>query len=157
MSPRSNLKYPGGLKQYIRDRVIITEATGCWIWQKAVDGMGFPKCRVKKAYWGVNRLAYTLWVGEIPEGKTVRQSCLNKLCCNPEHLLIAGIGRLEGLDFVPLKDRTECKNGHPWPKFLTMRKKGEKAYPFCLKCSSEYQNARNARLRLHEQMFRMVA
>lgn len=159
MSPRSNTEYPGGLKQYIRDRVIVREETGCWIWQKAVDGSGFPKCRVKKAYWGVNRLAYTLWVGEIPAGKAVRQECLNKLCCNPEHLLIANVGKVPGLDYPALEDRTQCHAGHPWPEFLAMRadskNPGEKK-PACKECDRLGHHRRKAAARLRDDLFRMV-
>lgn len=120
MSPRNNLDYPGGLKQYIRERIAVERGTGCWIWLKTISGTGFPKARVNRIEWSVNRLAYVLWHGPIPEGKAVRQDCLNRLCCRPEHLIIANRGKVPGLD-VTTKDRFACKHGHKWPEHMVLR------------------------------------
>lgn len=118
MSPKNNLDYPGGLKKYIVDRVELDPVTGCWIWQKSLDGAGFPKARVDRTYWGVNRLAYVLWIGDVPAMKAVRQECRNRACVNPKHLILANPGRVVGLDPTVSAERTECVNGHPWPEFL---------------------------------------
>lgn len=132
----NNTMYPGGLKQYIRDRVLIDPETKCWIWQRGVDGSGFPKARVQYVYWGVNRLAYTLWIGPIPEGTTVRQRCLEKLCCNPGHLTIRSNGQVYEFLTARAEDRDQCIHGHPWPRYRVMRfsKRDGRDIATCLEC-----------------------
>ena len=34
------------------------------------------------------RYAYEIWVGPIPDGKSVLHRCDNPACCNPAHLFI---------------------------------------------------------------------
>lgn len=63
--------------------------TGCLEWQPKSRSMGYGLVRTK---WYHNerthRVAYELTFGPIPEGMMVRHSCHNRLCCNPEHLLL---------------------------------------------------------------------
>lgn len=57
----------------------------CWIWQGAAGTEGF-------AYAGresVQRRAYRLLVGAIPEGLRVERTCRGRLCVNPRHLRLA--------------------------------------------------------------------
>lgn len=93
-------------KAYIVDRVTITD--GCWIWTKAVCGGGHPKARVNAKSTSVRRLAYTLFVGPIPEGMLVNASCENKLCLNPEHLVCSAKA------FHRPASKTPCPKGHPY-------------------------------------------
>lgn len=67
----------------------------CWWWLGAIAqpkqlcygtvwGADRPGSPPRKA--GAHRMAYTYWVGEIPQGMTVDHICFNTLCCNPAHL-----------------------------------------------------------------------
>ena len=59
---------------------------GCWLWTGAVATRGggafFHEKRTQRAH----RVAYLLWIGEVPQDCVVTQTCKNILCVNPEHL-----------------------------------------------------------------------
>jgi hypothetical protein len=33
-----------------------------------------------------HRIAYMIYKGDVPEGLTIDHLCMNRLCCNPDHL-----------------------------------------------------------------------
>lgn len=73
-------------KAYILDRIKVNEQTGCWEWQKSIRQEtgygqvgGYPHT--------AHRLSYMLWKGDVSD-LLVRHQCHNKVCCNPDHLLL---------------------------------------------------------------------
>jgi HNH endonuclease len=64
----------------------------CWLWTASTkDGWGqivLPINGEQKAF-RAHRLSYMLELGPIPVGKEIHQTCGNKLCVRPDHLLLA--------------------------------------------------------------------
>lgn len=61
----------------------------CWLWTGGVitvHGRSYGRFSIKGHRFYVHRLAYMRWIGGIPDGSTVYQTCGDSLCCNPEHL-----------------------------------------------------------------------
>lgn len=58
----------------------------CWPWVASLGTMGSGQIWVDGAMRGAHRIAYELYVGEIPEGMVVSQTCRNRVCMNPAHL-----------------------------------------------------------------------
>lgn len=63
----------------------------CWLWQGAQTGSGsygifsFGPAH-NRTMVVAHRMAYTLEVGEIPEGLVLDHLCRTKACVNPDHL-----------------------------------------------------------------------
>lgn len=70
-------------------KVDITE--GCWLWNAGTHTHGYGVLGVgPKTYYG-HRLAWTFFVGPIPDGLCVLHNCPggdNPLCCRPSHLFL---------------------------------------------------------------------
>jgi HNH endonuclease len=64
----------------------------CWLWKGVWSAdPGGPSFRISKkpsVKMRVNRFAWMLTHGEIPQKKIVAQTCGNKACCNPAHLYL---------------------------------------------------------------------
>jgi hypothetical protein len=72
-------------------RRVTKRADGCWVWGGAHDPTGYGVIfgtldggRYRKLY--THRVAYTVHVGPIPDGRDLDHLCRNRWCCNPEHL-----------------------------------------------------------------------
>lgn len=70
------------IKVDIRDNI-----DECWSWTACTNLNGYGEF-----YYGEmaksNRMSYTLTKGPIPEGLQVQHLCNNRLCCNPNHLIL---------------------------------------------------------------------
>lgn len=80
----------GTLTEKILSR-ISEDANGCWVWQGSVDTRGYAHMRANGKTQRVHRVAYRLWVADLPDGPgthaaVVMHICDNRRCCNPAHL-----------------------------------------------------------------------
>lgn len=63
----------------------VEKTDDCWLWTGAKT-CGYGRFGVGDKVFVSSRVAYELWVGEIPDGLVVRHKCRNRHCVNPEHL-----------------------------------------------------------------------
>jgi hypothetical protein len=74
-------------KEDLLAKVVIDEATGCWVWQGQMNRNG---CGRMYAGGGKrlmsHRLMYELTIGPIPTGLLIDHKCRVRACCNPDHL-----------------------------------------------------------------------
>ena len=63
--------------------------SGCWEFIGAKTGAGYGALNVGyKKQESTHVLAYKLTKGNILKGLIVRHTCNNKICCNPDHLIL---------------------------------------------------------------------
>jgi hypothetical protein len=65
--------------------------TGCWVWQGQISNSGYGRVMERLDDGKTNMVSaqsasYRAFIGPVPEGNLVKQSCGNRLCINPDHL-----------------------------------------------------------------------
>jgi hypothetical protein len=64
--------------------------TGCWLWTKQQTKLGFGRFNAGLHSMLAHELAFTLATGEVPQNEIIKQTCGNRLCVNPAHLVRSG-------------------------------------------------------------------
>lgn len=63
----------------------------CWHWQGQISNSGYGRILLKdevgNKMHSAHRASYELFVGEIGKDDIIMQSCGNRLCVNPTHLM----------------------------------------------------------------------
>ena len=60
--------------------------TGCWLWNKSVNGDGYGRLQYKNKRYRAHREVYKYYKGEIPKGLELDHLCRVPSCVNPAHL-----------------------------------------------------------------------
>lgn len=69
----------------------VEKTNTCWLWQASTTGAGYGQIWMNEDGWkriDAHRYSYILHKGTIPEGLVVMHTCDNKLCVNPDHLIL---------------------------------------------------------------------
>ncbi len=71
--------------------------TGCWIWDGQISNSGYGRIMELQAdrrtkMVSAQTASYHAFIGAVPDGHLVKQSCGNRLCINPEHLQLLVTG-----------------------------------------------------------------
>jgi hypothetical protein len=124
--------------------------SGCWIWTGWHMGKGYGSTRHNGRGIPTHRLAYEALVGPIPHGLQLDHLCRVRCCCNPAHMepvtqqeniRRGDAGKARG---TALRERTHCKNGHPFSEDNTLRHGGVR---HCRTCRRAIGNRYNRKRR----------
>lgn len=137
------------LDQRIRDNSEVTE-DGHWLWQRRIDQSGYGQIKVNKRTRPVARVSHEVFIGEVPAGHIVHQTCGRRDCVAPEHLEAITFaemnhrGENDALkNFAEYYERrraaTHCPNGHPWDEENTRR---DEVQRYCRSCLRDSQRER---------------
>ncbi len=127
-------------KKMILDRVW-QSPDGCWVWTLTRNKTGYGVIRIggrKGNTVLVHKLAYELYIGEVPKDWDLHHLCANKLCCNPAHIELLSPQEhfLRGNHPYAIAHRNgTCVKGH-----ILVTMKGGRTY--CPICSKRRYNER---------------
>ena len=84
-------------QQNLLQMTYLQNDTGCWIWQGQISNSGYGRIMETQADHRTRMISaqtasYHAFIGAVPQGNLVKQSCGNRLCINPEHLELMSVG-----------------------------------------------------------------
>lgn len=97
-------------------KISINHITKCWNFCGSITKKGYGRFCDRNVGRLAHTVAWEIFVGPIPSGKQIHHVCENKICVNPEHLIIVTPKEhthltLNSLGFVNSK-KTHCPYGH---------------------------------------------
>lgn len=141
------------LKQRLEKRLV--KDGDCLVWTGATTN-GYGVIGVDSNHTEqTHRVAYKLYKGEIPQGYQIDHLCMNRRCCNPDHL--EAVTQLENLrreNSHRWSKVTSCKRGHPFTSKnsgWTLRKDGRK-FRYCRTCHNLNNRAQRRGMSIKEYL-----
>lgn len=131
-------------RQPLRERFMgkVDTSGDCWEWTggKNYQGYGHFQLGFKNTV-RAHRLAYELFVGEIPNGLHLDHLCRNTSCVNPDHL--EAVTRKVNMERGAHAMKTHCPRGHEYNKKNTYNKPtGGRACRICTRVATDKYQAR---------------
>lgn len=81
------------LQEQIRHSSIRDPESGCWIWNRQISNSGYGRITVagnRSTFTeSAHRISYLAFVGPLKHDDIVQHTCGNRLCVNPDHLVLA--------------------------------------------------------------------
>lgn len=118
-----------------------TLGTRCWLWTGAVAGRGYGYIALgvagKRRNGYGHRLAYELFVADIPAGMEIDHLCREKRCVNPAHLepvTPAENNRRSNSRSALNARKTHCRAGHAFDEQNTYRHDAQR---MCRQCRAD--------------------
>ncbi len=83
-------------QQRLHDMTSRNHDSSCWIWSGQVSNSGYGRVMEVQSNRSTKMVSaqtasYHAFIGAVPDGHLVKQSCGNRLCVNPEHLELLNI------------------------------------------------------------------
>jgi hypothetical protein len=82
----SLVRLQGYGKRPKRAAYVVDDATGCWLWQGAINNRGYGLAWDGEKMTTAHRMMYLRYRGEVSQGFQLDHKCRNRKCCNPDHL-----------------------------------------------------------------------
>ena len=110
--------------------------TVCHNWTAAGHGgkMGYAQLNCDGTLRYAHRLAWEIYIGEIPDGLSVHHMCQNPICVNPHHLMLVTKGGHSNQHSII---RGTCVHGHPYA--TTPYRVDGNGYRRCIACDLEHK------------------
>lgn len=81
------------LKTVLKRSVYLDQDSGCWVWNRQIANSGYGRLMLRvdgeTRYVSAHRASYGAFVGPLADHQLVKRACGNRLCVNPEHLLLS--------------------------------------------------------------------
>ncbi len=92
------------LEDKITEKIHFGKGDECWPWVGATVGCGYGVVAHKGKMLVAHREAYRLRYGKLASTKKVLRTCKNRLCCNPEHMILGSLAEAHQLQRVKRND-----------------------------------------------------
>lgn len=121
--------------------------TPCWVSNRTSNEAGYTRMRYLGAMRSTHRVAYAVFVGQIPEGLELDHLCRVRACCRPDHLepVTHRVNTLRG-DTITAHHaaKTHCPQGHAYTPDNLYVWQGDPSKRTCLTCRRARDAARKA-------------
>lgn len=130
--------------------VFRADELGCWLWLGALSKKTrYGLLNYKDKNYLAHKVAYELYIEDIPSGLVLDHLCRVRFCCNPWHLepVTTQINNLRGVGFAATNAaKTHCPAGHAYEENnVRLLRKGNGVLRGCKACHRIREAKRRAR------------